>query len=159
MAAPGKWKVYRGFKKYLLPSGGLGIDPTASIKAGLYLSTSNANDLTLNPAVLATLTNEHANANGYLTGGIALTTVTWLQTGSLWTLDFDDLLWNAAGGNIVARFCALYVNATINAVVKPLIGVCLLDVAPADATGVNGNPLRIEIAAGGALTLDGAETD
>jgi hypothetical protein len=157
MAAPGKWKVFRSFKKYLLPSGGLGIDPTASIKAALFLSTSNANDLT--QSTYGALTNEVAQAFGYLTGGVALTTVSWVQTGSLWTLDFDDPTWNAAGGDIVARFCALYVNATINAIVKPLIAVSLLNTAPADVTGVNGNPLILQIAAGGALTLDGAETD
>lgn len=158
MAAPGKWKAYRSFKRFLFAGGGVGIDPAATpLKCGLYLSTSNANDLT--QSVLANLTNEHANANGYLTGGVALTGITWTQLLSVWTLDFNDPAWTPAGGNIVCRFAAIYVDATLNAVVKPLIAVSLLDTTPADVTGFVGNPFELRIAAGGALTLDGAEVD
>ncbi len=72
MAAAGKFKTYDFTNKYL-QDGTLDMDETTNWKAALFLSTSNANTLSVGTGILADLTNEHANANGYLTGGVALT--------------------------------------------------------------------------------------
>lgn len=158
--AAGKWKVYSDAKKYLL-DGTFDMDNAAlGLTMALFLSTSNANTLTTGTDVYADLTNEHANANGYTTGGIALTGETWTQTADgVITFDCNDVVWTASGGSIVARFAVIYCNATVNTIVKPLLCVCLLDTAPADVTATTGNTLTIAINASGVFTLSGAVVD
>lgn len=160
MAAPGKFKAYDFFKKYVL-DGTLDLDDATNWKLALFLSTSNANTLSVGTGVYADLTNEHANANGYTTGGVAVSGLTITRSGATTTFDATDLApaWTAAGGNIVARFAVLYKNATVNTIVKPLAGVVLLDVAPADVTVVDGNPLNWTFNASGIYTLTGATAD
>jgi hypothetical protein len=125
----------------------------------LFLSTSNANTLSVGTGVYGDLTNEHANANGYTTGGIALTGETWTRSGGTSTFDCDNVVWTASGGSIVARFAVIYVNATVNSIVKPLLCVSLLDTAPADVTATNGNTLTVAIHASGVFNLAGATAD
>lgn len=158
MAAAGKWKVYELAKKYLA-DGTFDLDDTANWKCALFLSTSNANTLSVGTAVYGDLTNEHANANGYTTGGVALTGVTWTRSGGTVTFDCNDPAWTAAGGSIVARFGVIYKNATVNSIVKPLLCVSLLDTAPADVTATDTNPLTIVINASGVFNLTGAAVD
>ncbi len=74
-------------------------------------------------AVLTDLNNEVANGNGYATGGIALTPVTWTQTTG--TLKFDSTMapaWTSA--SFTARHAVIYNQSTTEAT-DPL--VCLLD--------------------------------
>jgi hypothetical protein len=160
--AAGKFKSYDFANKYLA-DGTHDLDDTGGhpLKLALFLSTSNANTLSLGTGVYGDLTNEHANANGYTTGGVSLSGVTWTRSGSVVTLDAADLApaWTASGGNIVARFGVLYVNATVNSIVKPLLGVCLLESPAADITVTAGNPLNWTFNASGILTLTGATTD
>lgn len=158
MAAAGKWKLYDLAKKYI-GDGTHDLDDTTNWKMALFLSTSNANTLTVGTAVYGDLTNEHANANGYTTGGIALTGVTWTNSGGTITFDCADPVWTASGGSIVARFAVIYRNATVNSIVKPLLCVSLLDTAPADVTATTGNTLTIQINASGVFTLSGANVD
>lgn len=158
MAAAGKWKLY-DFAKLYIGNGTWDLDDTTNVKAGLYLSTSNANTLSLGTGILADLTNEHANANGYTTGGLAVTGVTWTRSGGTITFDCDNFAWTASGGSIVARFCVVYKNATVNSIVKPLLCVCLLDTAPADVTATDTNPLTVQHNASGLFTMSGAASD
>jgi hypothetical protein len=125
----------------------------------LFLSTSNCDTLSVGTGVYGDLTNEHANANGYTTGGIALTGETWTHSGGTATFDCDNVVWTASGGSIVARFAVIYVNATVNSIVKPLICVSLLDTAPANVTATDTNTLTIAINASGVFTLSGAAVD
>jgi hypothetical protein len=155
--AAGKWKLYEQAKVYLA-DGTHDLDSTARLSMALFLSTSNANTLTSNDA-LADLTNQHANANGYTTGGIALTSETWLNSGGTITLDCDNVVWTASGGSIVARFAVIYALGTFNGIVDPLLCVCLMDTAPADVTATDGNTLTIAINASGVFTLSGAASD
>lgn len=154
--AAGKWKIYETSKAYL-SDGTFDLDDNTNWRLGLYLSTSNANTLTIAP-ILATLTNEHANANGYTTGGLAITP-TWTQTGGTATFDSTDPVWTAAGGSIVARFGVIYKNATVNSIVKPLLCVCLLDTTPADVTATTGNTFTITMNVSGVFTSSGANVD
>lgn len=154
--AGGKWKLYDSAKKYL-GDGTADMDNTTNMNVALFLSTSNANTLTND--VYGDLTNEHANANGYTTGGQALTGETWTDTAGTTKFDCDNPVWTASGGSITARFAVIYVNATVNSVVKPLIAVMLLDTTPADVTATDGNTLTLNINASGVFTASGATTD
>ncbi len=154
----GKFKCYEVAKKYLA-DGTHDLDDTTNWKMALFLSTSNANTLSVGTGVYGDLTNEHANANGYTTGGVALTGITWVNSGGTITFDCNDPVWNASGGSIVARFAVIYRNATVNTIVKPLLCVCLLDTTPADLTITTGNSLTVVINASGVLTLSGAAVD
>lgn len=157
--AAGKWKWYDTAKLYLA-DGTFDMDnPALGLTMALFLSTSNANTLGGGIDVYGDLTNEHANANGYTTGGIALTGETWINSAGVITFDCNDVVWTASGGSIVARFAVIYCNATVNTIVKPLMCVCLLDTAPADVTATTGNTLTIAINASGVTTLSGATTD
>lgn len=154
----GKWKVYEQTKLYI-GDGTLDFDATANWYMALYTSASNANNLAVGTAVYGDLTNEVANANGYTTGGVLLTGITWTEAGGIATWDSADAQWTASGGNIVARFAVIYKNATVNTIVKPLVCVCLLDTTPADVTVTDGGTLTIQINASGIFTLSGATID
>lgn len=156
--AAGKWKLYETAKLYLA-DGTFDLDDNTNWKMALFLSTSNANTLGGTNDVYGDLTNEHANANGYTTGGVALTGVTWTNSSGTITFDVADPVWTAAGGSIVARFAVIYKNATVNTIVKPLLAVSLLDTTPADVTTTTGNTLTIQINASGVFTLSGANVD
>jgi hypothetical protein len=156
--AAGKWKVYDLAKKYLA-DGTHDLDDTTNWKMALFLSTSNANTLSVGTAVYGDLTNEHANANGYTTGGVAVAAESWTNASGTVTFTLANGLWTASGGSIVARFAVIYRNATVNTIVKPLLCVSLLDTTPADVTVTTGNTLTVSINASGAFTLSGATTD
>lgn len=156
--AAGKWKVYDLAKKYL-SDGTFDMD-NASLGLTIALFTSSSNANTLTNGIYGDLTNEHANGNGYTTGGIALTGETWSQSSSTTTFDATtDPVWTASGGSIVARYAVIYCNGTVNSIVKPLLCVCLLDTAPADVTATTGNTLTIQFNASGILTVSGATSD
>jgi hypothetical protein len=116
---------------------------TDSFKMALFLSTS---DLGAGENAYSGVTNEHANANGYTTGGIA---VALSLTGTTTVkVDIDtDPVWTASGGSIVARFAAIY------EVGGNILCYCLLDATPADVTVTTGNTLTVAAHASGVFTL------
>lgn len=156
--AAGKWKLYDLAKKYLA-DGTLDLDLTTNWKLALFLSTSNANTLSVGTGVYGDLTNEHANANGYTTGGATLAGITWTNSSGTITFDCADPVFTASGGSITARFAVIYKDATVNTIVKPLLCVSLLDTTPADVTATTGNTLTIAMNGSGIFTLSGATTD
>lgn len=156
MAAAGKFKRYDIFAKWMA-DGTFDLDAN-TIKCALFLSTSNANTLTNTNSLLANLTNQHANANGYTTGGVTVA-ATWVEAAGVATFDVADAVWTASGGSIIARFAVLYASGTLNGHVDPLIAVCLLDTAPADVTATTGNTLTIQINASGVFTVSAGQVD
>ena len=157
--AAGKWKLYEAAKEYLA-DGTFDLDNASlGLQMALFLSTSNCDTLSVGTGVYGDLTNEHANGNGYTTGGIALTGEVWTHSGGTTTFDCDNVVWTASGGSIVARFAVIYANATLNSIVKPLLAVCLLDTTPANVTATDGNTLTISINASGVFTLSGADSN
>jgi hypothetical protein len=156
MAAAGKFKAYDFFKQNVA-NGLIDLD-SHTFKLALFLSTSNANTLGVGTGLLADLTNQHANANGYLTGGVALTGVTWVRAAGTLTFDAADLspAWTAAGGPITARFAVIYDDTAVG---DPLVCVCLLDATPADVTATDGNPFNVVFNASGIFTLSGMTVD
>lgn len=156
--AAGKFKVYDLAKKRLM-DGTFDLDSN-SFKAALFTSASNANTLS-GSNILADLTNEVANANGYTTGGVALTGVTWTQVAGTTTFSYtgSSLTWTASGGSIVGRFLVIYANGTLNGFVNPILAICLLDTTPGDITISNGVTFTLNPNGSGAFTVSGATTD
>lgn len=112
-------------------------------KMALFLSTSNIGS---GSTTYAGLTNEHANGNGYTTGGESITLT--LSGTTTVTVDISsDPVWTASGGSIVARFAVIY------EVSGNVLCYCLLDSTPADVTATAGNTLTIQTHASGVFTL------
>lgn len=138
--AAGTWTLTNGGRTELTKGTFLDAD---TFKIALFLSTSNIGAAS---TTYAGLTNEHANANGYTTGGNA---VTLSRSGTTTvTLDTTDpTAWTASGGSIVARFAVLYEVSGL------VLAYCLLDSTPADVTATTGNTLTITIHASGIMTV------
>jgi hypothetical protein len=157
--AAGKWKFYEQAKLRMGNLTAVDFTSTSNWNMALFLSTSNANTLSVN-SVYGDLTNEVANANGYTTGGVSVGAgATWLNSAGTDTWTLSNGVWTASGGSITARFAVIYKNATVNSIVKPLLCVCLLDTTPADVTATSGNTLTIAINGSGVFSLSGATTD
>lgn len=112
---------------------------TDSLKIALFLSTSNIGAAS---TTFAGVTNEHAAANGYTAGGIAVSPGTLAGTTTVTGDITTDPVWTASGGSIVARFAVIY------EVGGDVIFYCLLDSAPADITVTAGNTLTISTPSG-----------
>lgn len=114
-----------------------------SFKMALFLSTSNIGAAS---TTYAGVTNEHANNNGYTTGGIVVD----ITVAGTTTITFDiatDPVWTASGGSITARFAVIY------EVGGRVLCYALLDSAPADVTATDGNTLTVATHASGVFTL------
>lgn len=139
--AAGAWTFTNQAKTSLL-NGDFDLN-SDTLKVALFLSTSNIGS---SSTTYAGLTNEHANANGYTTGGNSVTGS--LSGTSTVTFDTTDpATWTASGGSITARFAVLY------EVSGNVIAYCLLDSTPADVTATAGNTLDVDIHASGVFTL------
>lgn len=138
--AAGTWTFTNAGRKKLL-DGTFDLDSDI-FKMALFLSTSN---LGASSTSYAGVTNEHANANGYTTGGVSIT-ITLSGTTTV-TVDSTDAQWTASGGSIVARFACIY------EVGGDVLCYCLLDASPADVTVTNGNILTVQIHTSGLFTL------
>lgn len=114
-----------------------------TFKMALFLSTSNIGAAS---TTYAGLTNEHANANGYTTGGISVALSLTGTTTVKCDIDTDPV-WTASGGSIVARFAVIY------EVGGNVLCYCLLDSTPANVTATDGNTLTVAAHASGVFTL------
>jgi hypothetical protein len=140
-AAAGAWTFTNAGRTSLL-NGTFDID-SDTWKMALFLSSSN---IGASSTTYAGLTNEHSNANGYTTGGIAIT-LTLAGTTTV-TVDISsDPVWTASGGSITARFAVIY------EVSGNVLCYCLLDSTPADVTATDGNTLTVAANASGVFTL------
>ncbi len=152
--AAGKWKVYENAK--LAISSGLVNLASDAFKINLYLSTSNANDLTLATAYMAALTNQVATAFGYTQSTKAVTLTVAEAAGTVTVDETTNPVWTASGGSITARFAVIYDDTNAN---KQAICVCLLDTTPADVSATDGNTFTITENVAGIFTLSGAAVD
>lgn len=139
--AAGAWTFTNGGRTRLL-NGTFDID-TDSYKCALFLSTSNIGAAS---TTFAGVTNEHAAANGYTTGGIAVA-LTLAGTTTVTADVTTDPVWTASGGSITARFAVIY------EVAGDVLCYCLLDSTPADVTATSGNTLTVAMNASGVFTL------
>lgn len=70
----------------------------------------------------ANITNELTTTGGYTNGGQLLSAITFTQAAPLSNFNSNGALWTASGGGIAAfRMGILYINATVNGIVKPLL--------------------------------------
>jgi hypothetical protein len=156
MAAAGKWKLYEQAKLNL---GKAAFDlTTGTFNMALFLSTSNADTLATS-AILGDLTNQVANAFGYLTGGLAMAGVTYTNVGGTETFTASPVVWTAAGGSLVARSAVIYKVGTFATLVNPIIATMLMDATPADVTATTGQTLTVTMNASGTFTLSGAASN
>lgn len=139
--AAGAW-LFTNTGRTSLLNGTFDID-SDTWKMALLLSTSNIGAAS---TTYAGVTNEHANANGYTTGGasIALT----LSGTTTVTVDITtDPVWTASGGSITARFAVIY------EVGGNVLAYALLDSSPADVSATSGNTLTVAASGSGVFTL------
>lgn len=148
MAAASAWVLHDKFKEYQ-GDGTIDMDADA-FKMALALSTSNIATTSING--YAAVTNEHANANGYTTGGEAVASPTWIESSGTVTFDCADQVWTASGGSLVARYAFIYDDTVTTPVADPVVCHSLLDSAPADITATDGNTLTIAIHASGVFS-------
>lgn len=135
--AAGAWTFTNATRTSIL-NGTFDID-SDTYKVALFLSTSNIGAAS---TTYAGLTNEHANANGYTTGGITVSPLSLAGTTTV-NMDFGtDPVWTASGGSIVARFAVLYESG------GNVVAYCLLDSTPADVTITTGNTLTVATPSG-----------
>jgi hypothetical protein len=140
--AAGAWTFPDGARTRLL-NGTFDLDTDTFLMA-LFLSTSNIGAAS---TTYAGVTNEHANANGYTTGGISMGALTLAGTTTVTVDDPADLVWTASGGSITARFAVIYESG------GDVLCYCLLDSTPADVTATDGNTLTIALHSSGIFTL------
>ena len=140
--AAGTWTFTNTGRTSLL-DGTFDLD-TDTFLIALFLSTSNIGAAS---TTYAGVTNEHANANGYTTGGISLGPLTLAGTTTVTVDDPSDAVWTASGGPITARFAVIYESA------GRVLCYCLLDSTPADVTATDGNTLTVAFHASGIFTL------
>lgn len=139
--AAGAWTFTNGARTSLL-NGTFDID-SDTWKCALFLSTSNIGAAS---TTYAGLTNEHANGNGYTTGGETITLT--LSGTTTVTVDISsDPSWTASGGSITARFAVIYESG------GNVLCYCLLDSTPADVTVTTGNTLTVAAHSSGVFTL------
>lgn len=139
--AAGSWLMTNIGRTRLL-DGDFDLD-TDNFKMALFLSTSN---LGAGSTTFAGVTNEHAAANGYAAGGIAVTLV--LSGTTTVKVDIDtDPVWTANGGSIIAKFAAIY------EVGGNILCYCLLESGGANVEATDGNTLTIAAHGNGVFTL------
>jgi hypothetical protein len=138
------WTVYNETKE-LIGKGTIKFDAD-TFKMALFLSTSNVANAALATAVLATATNQHANANGYTTGGAAMTT-TWVRSTGTVTFGSSSSSpqWTASSTGIVCRYGVIW-DDTPTSPADPLICYSTLD--STDVTVTDTNTLTISLASG-----------
>jgi hypothetical protein len=117
---------------------------TDTFLCALFLSTSNIGAAS---TTYAGLTNEHANANGYTTGGISLGTLSLSGTTTVTVDETTNPQWTASGGSITARYAVIYESG------GRVLCYCLLDDTPADVTATAGNTFTVTFHASGIFTL------
>lgn len=146
------WAFYDDFH-LRIADGTWDLDVPPTMKMALVLSTSNFATAANN--VYGDLTNEVANANGYTTGGVAMTGGGWTRTTGTAKFTAAATAFSASGGDIVCRAAVCYQNATVNTVVKALMCYSILDNTPGNTTITNGTTLSIAMNASGTFTLTG----
>lgn len=135
----GNWTLTSAGRTSLL-NGDFDID-TDSWKMALLTSSSNIGS---GSTTYAGLTGEVANANGYTTGGIAVT-LTFSGTTTVTVATSADKAWTASGGSLTARYAVIY------EVSGKVLAYALLDSTPADVTVTDTNILTVS--AGTVFTL------
>lgn len=151
MAAPSAFQIYAENLNVMKLT-----DLSANIKILLTTSAYSPNTTNTGHGVLADITNELPNGNGYTTGGVALTAptvATFSTTG--YKFSTGNASWTASGSGIPAwRYGVLYYNGALWSLTSPLLAYFTGDSAPADIPlTAAGNTLQITCPANGWFTF------
>ena len=145
------WVMHDSIKEYI-GDGTVDLDAD-SFRINLYLVTSDI--ATTSENAIATITNQHASANGYTQDTEAINAPTWVESAGTVTFDVSgaDPAWTASTGSIIARFAGIYDDTVTTPVIDPLVCHSLLDNSPDDVTVTDGNTLTIQMNASGVFTV------
>jgi hypothetical protein len=89
--------------------------------------------------------NEIANGNGYVTNGLALSSLALTQAAPVSNFTAANAVWTASGGSIAAwQYAVAYIRATVNGHLNPLLfvinaGAVIGPTTTGNPTGVNWN--------------------
>lgn len=146
----GPWTFYNSAKRHLM-DGGFDLD-NDTFMISLFTGASNATDKTL--TTIGQLTSEVAGANGYVSGGKALTGITWGVGANPTEMRFNcaAAIWNASSGNIANIQFAVIWRADANAAARYVLAFCELDSDPFTIT--NGNSFVIDPGPNGIFELN-----
>lgn len=139
------FEVFNSFRQYIA-DGTIDLDST---DVYLALVTSSYTKSLANTIWGDISTYEVATGTGYTTGGKQLASNDVTYSGTTATFDAADVTWTSLTKTF--RFGVMYINATVNSVVKPLIGIILFDSTPADVT-VSGVDFTLTWNASGIIT-------
>lgn len=128
----GTWTFTNASRTKLL-NGTFDID-SDTWRVALVTSSSNIGSST---TAWSGVSNEVAQANGYTTGGVAVT-LALSGTTSVTASFSSNPTWTASGGSITARWAVLYELG------GDVLCYVLLDNTPADVVTTNGNSLTID---------------
>ena len=154
--AAGNFILYDEYKSHQFISK---LDLTAdAIK--VWLGTASYSPAVATNSVYADLTGEESHAS-YTTGGIALTTpaVTEISAPSGdWKFSSDNVALTFTSTNSSAlKYAVFYFNATIDSIVKPLIGYFELE-SGSTVTVLAGNTLTLQVPTNGWYRWNGARS-
>lgn len=152
MAAPGPFTFYAENLNLLKVTDLTGLTIKVLLTSSAYTpDTDNAGH-----SVLADVTNELANGNGYTTGGVTLTGLAvadFSTTG--YKFSSNAASWTASGSGIPAwRNAVFYASGSVWGLTSPLLGFFLADSAPADwPLTASGNGFNLNCPANGWFTI------
>ncbi len=134
---------YTSYKQYV-HDGTINLNSTGKVMLALVKSTYT-------PSIAHTIWSdvsgeEVATGDGYTTGGEALGSL------SVTAVRFDaaDVTWSSLTKSF--RYGVLYINDTVNAIVKPLIAYILFDDTPADIS-IGGGDFTVQWNSSGIITF------
>jgi hypothetical protein len=154
------WAMYDIAREWLA-NGTLNMAASSpGFQLALFTNGSNVNSdsaFDSSSAIYANVTYELANGDGYTTGGAAVSGMTVTYSGATATIWPAATLptWTASGGSLTFRYGVIYVNGTVNSIVKPLICWTTWDNTPADIVVNNGITFTPLLNASGLFTITG----
>lgn len=128
---PGAWTLTGNTRSDLIAGN---VATGTGYKVALVTSTSN---ISTTSTTWANVTSEVSNANGYTTGGVAVT-LSDTGTTSVAVYFATNPSWVASGSGITAEWAVLYKTS------GDVIAFCLLDDTPASVSVAPGNSLTIK---------------
>lgn len=129
------WQVYASLVEF---AGDGTVDLDNDTFVAILLDSGHTPDVNTHDELADVVGDELASTNGYERQ--TLTGVTWVRSGANVTFTCNPFVFEADGGPIVARYCAIFDDTSSG---DKLVAICLLDDSPADVTVTDGNTLTI----------------
>lgn len=140
------FQFFDEFKRYSM-------DGTIDLDTHSFRSILSNTGPTLGTNTIKADITETGAGNGYTANGVALSSITWAETGGgtgIWQWTAADWSWTAAGGSIAAFRYIIVFDDTPSSPAKPLVG--MLDYGSA-LTLTDGNTFTVDVGANGIFRL------